>query len=53
MSNGWKSRRVAQVFGVQLWNKFPREQIRFKLLLTAVHFYTEFCIFLSELLLWG
>jgi hypothetical protein len=40
MSNGWKDGRVAQVFGVQLQNKFPRERIRFCLLLTAVRFYT-------------
>jgi hypothetical protein len=46
MSNGWKTGRVAQVFGVQVQNKFPREQIHFCLILTVVHFHTEFCIFL-------
>jgi hypothetical protein len=46
MSNGQKSVRVAQVFGVQLRNKFPREQIRFRFLLTAVRFFTDFYIFL-------
>jgi hypothetical protein len=34
MSIGLKAGRVAQVFAVQLLNKFPREQIHF-------HFYTD------------
>jgi hypothetical protein len=39
MSNSYKAGRVAQVFGVQLQNKFPGEQIRFHFLLTVVHSY--------------
>jgi hypothetical protein len=38
MSNGEKAGRVAQVFGVQLRNKFHSEQFRFFFLLTTVHF---------------
>jgi hypothetical protein len=38
MSNGEKAGRVAQVFGVQLRNKFLSEQFRFFFLLTTVHF---------------
>ena len=36
MSNGEKAGRVAQVFGVQLWNKFLSEQFHFYFLLTTV-----------------
>jgi hypothetical protein len=36
MSNGEKAGRVAQVFGVQLWNKFLSEQFHFCFLLTTV-----------------
>jgi hypothetical protein len=38
MSNGEKDGRVAQVFGVQLRNKFLLEQLRFCFLLTTVRF---------------
>jgi hypothetical protein len=38
MSNGEKAGRVAQVFGVQLQNKFLWEQFHFHFLLTAVRF---------------
>jgi hypothetical protein len=38
MSNGEKAGRVAQVFGVQLWNKFLSKQFHFLFLLTTVHF---------------
>jgi hypothetical protein len=38
MSNGEKAGRVAQVFGVQLQNKFLLEQFRFRFLLTTVCF---------------
>jgi hypothetical protein len=38
MSNGEKDGRVAQAFGVQLWNKFLSEQFRFHFLLTTVCF---------------
>jgi hypothetical protein len=38
MSNGEKAGRVAQVFGVQLRNKFLWEQFRFHFLLTTVCF---------------
>jgi hypothetical protein len=38
MSNGEKAGRVAQVFGVQLRNKFLSEQFRFRFLLTIVCF---------------
>jgi hypothetical protein len=38
MSTGEKAGRVAQVFGVQLRNKFLWEQFRFRFLLTVVHF---------------
>jgi hypothetical protein len=51
MRNGYKAGRVVQVFGVQIQNKFPREQFCFRFLLTAVHFYTYFCIFFAELLI--
>jgi hypothetical protein len=46
MSNRWKDVRVAQVFSAQLLNRFPREQICFRFLLTVVHFYRDFCMFL-------
>jgi hypothetical protein len=49
MCNGLKDGRVAQDFGVQLWNKILRKQFRFRFLLTVVHFYTNFRIcFLSD-----
>jgi hypothetical protein len=38
MTNGLKVGRVAQVFGVQLQNKFLWEQFCFRFLLTAVCF---------------
>jgi hypothetical protein len=38
MSNGLKASRVAQVFHVQLRNKFLWERFRFHFLLTAVRF---------------
>jgi hypothetical protein len=38
MSNGEKDGRVAQVFGVQLRNKFLWEQFRFRFLFTTVRF---------------
>jgi hypothetical protein len=38
MSNGEKAGRVAQVFGVQLRNKFFLEQFHFRFLLTSVCF---------------
>jgi hypothetical protein len=38
MSNGEETGRVAQVFGVQLWNKFRSEQFHFCFLLTTVCF---------------
>jgi hypothetical protein len=38
MSNGVKAGRVAQVFGVQLQNKFLSKQFRFHFLLTIVCF---------------
>jgi hypothetical protein len=45
MSNGYKDGRVSQVFGVQLRNKILLEQFYFHFLLTAVCFYTDFCIY--------
>jgi hypothetical protein len=53
MSNGCKAGRVTEVFGAQLLNKFPREQIYFCFLLTVVDLYTIFLYFLVELLIWG
>jgi hypothetical protein len=38
MSNGEKASRVAQVFGVQLRNKFLSKQFHFRFLLTTVCF---------------
>jgi hypothetical protein len=38
MSNGEKAGRVAQIFGIQLQNKFCWEQFRFRFLLSVVHF---------------
>jgi hypothetical protein len=48
MSNGQKAGRVSQVFGAQLQNKFPREQICFHFLLTVVRFYSDFCIYMPS-----
>jgi hypothetical protein len=38
MSNGKKARRVAQLCGVQLWDRILWEQFRSCFFLTAVHF---------------
>jgi hypothetical protein len=48
MSNGEKAGRVAQLFDVQLQNKFLWKQFYFCFLLTVARFYTDLCIcFLS------
>jgi hypothetical protein len=52
MSNGWKARRVSQVFGV-LWNRILLEQFYFHFLLTVVRFYTDFYIYFSKLFTMG
>jgi hypothetical protein len=44
MRNGEKAGRVAQVFGVQLRNKFLSEQFRFWFLLTTVRFIQIFVV---------
>jgi hypothetical protein len=36
MSMGWKARRVAQLFGLWLWDSFVTELLRFRFLFTAV-----------------
>jgi hypothetical protein len=49
MSNGWKSGRVAHIFGLQLWGRIPTEQSQISLFITAVRFGSRFIAFLSEL----
>jgi hypothetical protein len=52
MSNGEKAGRVAQVFGVQLRNKFLSEQFHLRFLLTTIRLY-KFWYLLFKLWLWG
>jgi hypothetical protein len=52
MSNGWKTGRVAQVFGVQLWNKFPRGRSFLPFTYCCSLLY-RIMYFVVELLLWG
>jgi hypothetical protein len=53
MSIGSKGGRVVHVFGVQLRNRIHWEQFHFCFLLTAVRFYTDLCIYFSELFAMG
>ena len=46
MSDGKKAGRVAQLCGVQLWDKILWEQFRLRFFLTAVRF-TDFWVYFS------